>query len=256
MALDFEKLKQNLSADNLKNVFSKSPTARDSHFGHSEKWAKFKSGLLDIKVVLEEKKFSLFVKQFVVVAAVFLLVKTVNGKLVAHETELKDKMSALSIQQTNKEEYLNNKEHLLRLEQLFPNVDQKSSWMPSVLMAWFDKHDLSPKLDGNFAENSQKMYTVVSQADSWQQGYRELGKMLAGLENGDDFVRVSEVSVSKLTDKDNLGFNGVTVKFNTIFPLEKYAPKLFKDYAQQMEKIKAQQQPKVAPATNQAEANK
>ena len=118
-------------------------------------------------------------------------------------------------------------------------------------MTLFSKHELAPKIDGNFAENAQKVYTVASQSVSFQQSFAELGKLLADMENGDDFIRASEVSISKLTTQEGLGENTITVKFNTVFPKEKYAPKLFKDYAAQMEKLKAQQ-----PAVTPAPANK
>ena len=245
MDFDLKKLKQNFLADKSKkgegkNVISEMP-AKWNFANRYPQLADFKAGLRDIQNVIAEGKFSLFVKQVIVLAVVFLLVKTVNGKLTAHQNELKDKMTAITIQHTNKEEYLSNKDHLLRLEPLFPDMEKKSDWMPSTLMTLFGNHDLSPKLDGNFAENAQSMYTVVSQNISWNQSYEALGKMLADMENGDAFLRVSEVSISKLMGKEELGQNAVTVKFNTVFPKVKYAPKLFKDYKQQMEKIQAQQ---------------
>lgn len=258
MAIDLENLKQKLSSKKLKEVFSNSRMGQEGAFGwaFTKQLTEFKVGLQDIKNVLAEGKFTLFVKQFVVLVGVFLVVKTCNGKLSEHRAELQDRMSAINIQQTNKDDYLNNKEHLLRLEPLFPDMEKKSDWMPSTLMALFGKHDLAPKLDGNFAENAQKTFSVVSQAVSWQQSYKDLGKMLADMENGDAFLRASEVSISKLTNKESLGDNTITVKFNTIFPKQKYGPKLFKDYAKQMEKINAQKQPVAAPATDNAEEAK
>lgn len=259
MAFDLEKFKHSLSTNKLKKMFAKDGADGVPVWAlasRNSKLVEFKNGLQDIKNVLAEGKYVLFVKQFVVLVAVFLLVRMVNGKLSAHQDELKDQMAAITIQQTNKEDYLNNKDHLLHLEPLFPNVEQKSDWMPSTLIALFGKHDLSPKLDGNFAENAQKTFTVVSQPVTWKQGYKDLGQMLADMENGDDFLRVSEISVSKLTGKEELGENTVTVRFNTVFPQEKYGPKLFKDYNQQMEKINAQKQSVATPATNQTEAAK
>ena len=257
MAFDLEKFKNNLSAQKLKGIFSKTEDGQlPSWARQNSKLVEFKEGLQNIKNVCAEGKFTLFVKQFVVLAAVFLVVKMANGKLSEHKAELKDQMSAITIQQTNKEDYLDNKDHLLRLEPLFPGMEQKSDWMPSTLMSLFGKHDLSPKIDGNFSENDQKVFMVVSQPVSWQQSYKDLGKMLADMENGDAFLRVSEISISKLTGKEDLGNNAITVKFNTDISKEKYGPKLFKDYAQQMEKINAQKQPVAAPATNPTEGAK
>ncbi len=255
MAFDLEKIKKNLASGKLGNMFPKKGQDMPVWAKQSPKLEELKAGLRDIKNVLAEGKFSLFVKQFVVLAGVFLLVRTVNGKLNAHNAELKDKMSAITIQQTNKGEYLSNKDHLLRLEPLFPDIEQKSDWLPSKLMALFSKHDLSPKLDGNFSENAKGNLTIVSQPISWQQSYKKLGEMMADLENGEDFLRVSEVSIAKLTGKEELGDNTVTVRFNTVFPKEKYAQKLFKDYKQQMEKINAEKQAVTTSATSTVSAN-
>lgn len=254
MAFDFEKIKNNLASGKLGGILPKKGQDLPAWAKQNPKIEALKVGFRDIKNVLAEGKFSLFIKQFVVLAAVFLLVRMGNGKLNAHKTELKDQMSALTIQQTNKEEYLTNKDHLLRLEPLFPNIEQKSDWLPSKLMALFTKHDLSPKLDGNFSENTKGNLTVVSQAIAWKQSYKKLGEMMADLENGEDFLRVSEVSIVKLTGKEELGNNTVTVRFNTVFPKEKYSQKLFKDYKQQMEKINAEKQAAAVPATPAASA--
>ena len=255
MAFDLDKIKQNLSPDKLKGTLLNSKNMQ----GLPEKWAsvsknsklvEFKEGLQDIKNVLAEGKFALFAKQVVVLVAVFLVVKTVNATLVDHRAKLKDQISAITIQQTNKDDYLNNKDYLLHLEPLFPDNEQMSDWMPKTLMTLFAAHDLDPKLDGNFSSNAQRTYTVVSQSVSWKQSYNDLGKMLADMENGDDFLRVSDISIVKSNAKEELGYNTVTLKFNTVFPKEKYGPKLFKDYKQQMDKIEAQKQ---QAATKQAE---
>ena len=259
MALDLEKLKQNVLSGKLKGKVPanlQGKLAKWNIASRSPKWAEFKAGLRDIKNILAEGKFTLFLKQFIVLALAFLLVRFVNGKLSARRTELKSNITAIHMQQTSKEDYLSNKDHLLRLEPLFPDIEKKSDWMPSTLMALFGDHDLSPKLDGNFSENAQKTYTVVSQNLSWQQSYENLGKMMADMENGDAFLRVSEVSISKLTGKEELGSNTVSVKFNTVFPKVKYASKLFKDYKQQMEKIQAQQKTVVKGTATKTEAAK
>lgn len=255
MALDLDKIKQNLLSDKLKGEVQ-GKFAKWGGAARSPKLAEFKAGVRDIKNVLAEGKFTLFLKQFIVLAVVFLLVRAVNGKLSARKTELKNSITAISMQQTSKEDYLNNKDHLLRLEPLFPDIEKKSDWMPSTLMALFGNHDLAPKLDGNFAENEQKTYTVVSQNLSWQQSYENLGKMMADMENGDAFLRVSEVSISKLVGPEDLGNNNVTVKFNTVFPKAKYASKLFKDYKQQMDKIQAQQKTVTTTAATNTEGAK
>ena len=246
MAAELEKEKQSLSSKKSVQAGAKrgiqSKFARWSFANRYPQLAQFKTGLRDILNAVIDRKFSLFAKQVIVLMVVFLLVKAINGKLVSKRMELKNDIASINMQQNSKEDYLNNKDHLLRLEPLFPDMEQKSGWMPGLLMDLFSRHDLSPKMDGNFTESDQKTYTVVSQNISWQQSFLELGKMLEDMENGDAFLRVSDVTVTKLLGKEDLGKNAVTVKFNTVFPKAKYAQQLFKDYKQQMEKIKAQQE--------------
>ena len=59
--------------------------------------------------------------------------------------------------------------------------------------------------------------------------FDKLGEFLASIENRPEFIRVSEVALEKESDKNNLGMNKVSMKFNTVFPKEKIAKSLFKD---------------------------
>ena len=245
MAPDLEKDKQIVADQSKQAGVKRTIQGKLVKWGFANRYpqlAQFKTGLQDIVNAIMEKKFPLFAKQVIVLAVVILLAKAINAKLVSKKAQIKNDIAAIHMQQNSKEEYLSNKEHLLRLEPLFPDIDKKSGWMPSMLMELFGRHDLSPVIDGNFVENVQKTYSVVSQNISWQQSYRDLGGMLEDLENGNAFLRVSEVSISKLTGKEELGSNDVTIKFNTVFPKVKYAPLLFRDYKQQMEKIQAEQE--------------
>jgi hypothetical protein len=86
----------------------------------------------------------------------------------------------------------------------------------------------------------------MSQEVSFKESFANVGKFVADVENGDDFLRLSNITISKVMDSASLGQNTVTMRFATLFPKEKYAKRLFKDYEQQMKKINAQ----AAPAAN------
>lgn len=260
MALDFKEIKDNLTLDKLKGLLSKNKTEK----GAVQGWEKTTSaedraaqtplqrGLNDIKVVFQEGKAMLFVKQLVVLLVVFLLVRYAMKGLNANRDEIKDKMSALQIQQVNKDDYVANKDHLLRLEPLFPDVSQKKEWMIVRLNSIFEKRKIRVSMDGNPTEDTQGTYIVGKQPVTFRTSFKELGKLMAEIENGDDFLRVSELTVTKLTDKESLGDNSISVQFGTVFPQNKYAPSLFKDYNEQMAKIKQQQQTEAAPKADTA----
>ena len=256
MAFDFNQIKQNLSVEKLKGLVSKTSkqaAAQDASKKGTIAWlANLKQGFKDVQIVLQEGKFTLFIKQVVVLLGIFLLVRYGNERIRENKKMLQDKMSKINIEQLNKDDYLLNKQHLLRLEPLFPDYPQKPEWMLRHLIDIFDEAHLTPKMEGTPAENNAaSVYTVVSHPVTFQQSFANTGKFLESIENGDDFLRISDISITKLTAPETLGENTVTVKFNTVFPKTRYAPTLFKDYAQQMAKLQAQ---KEAPATTQTDS--
>lgn len=239
MAFDFDKVKESLSAQKLSAVLparkeQKQPAAKKQSSNPIIR--SFKQGIEDIRAVFAEGNYKLFLKQFCVVVLAFLGLRFLLGKLNAQKAVFTDRISAISIQQTNQTDYLDNKDRLLRLEPMFPDLSAKNEWLLRAIMSAFDTHKIHPNIDGNVTENVGNDYTVVSQPVNFQQKFADLGKFLADVESGDDFLRVSELTLNKVVENDLLGFNAVTLRFNTVFPKEKYGPKLFKDYAEQIQK--------------------
>lgn len=246
MAIDFEKLKSKFSGE-AQSSQAKQPSSTKEPNALTKVLARpavanVKRGLEDVQVVAHEGKFNLFVKQIVVLLVLFLLVRFVSGKLSQSEAKIKDQITSINIQQANEEDYTENKQQLLRLEPIFPNIEQKNDWMLRRLINIFETHKITPDIDGNFTESVQKTYTVLVQPVKFEESFAQIGKLIADIENGDDFLRISEVTISKQTAPEALGKNAVNVTFNTVFPKEKYAPKLFKDYAQQIKKMQAEKE--------------
>ena len=243
MTFDFNKVKQRIFGKGVKSSAQNTAAAEQPIQQETAKkaagggLANFQQGLNDIKAVLAEGKIKLFAKQIVLLLLVFLGVKFVSKNLIEQRAQLTDKISALSIQQENEEDYLANKEQLLRLEPLFPDMGKKNDWLLRKIMDVFETHQLKAHIDGNVSEKTTDTYTVVAQPVTFQQSFNEAGKFFADIENGDDFLRVSELTINKITDPALLGKNDIKVRFNTLFPKEKYGPRLFKDYNQRMKQL-------------------
>ena len=199
-----------------------------------------KQGLNDVKAMLEEGNIKLFVKQLAVIALAFWGVWTWMGKLKTQKDQIEDRVSAISLQQTHQDDYLTNKDRLLRLEPLFPDMGKKNEWLVQTLMRAFADHNVQATINGNAVEKVESNYTIVSQEVAFRDSFANLGRFLADIENGNDFLRVSSLTISKLTDANSLGLNSIGIRFNTVFPKDKYAKRLFKDYAEQMKKIEAE----------------
>lgn len=194
------------------------------------------NGIQDIQAVFSEHNYALFVKQFVVVVGAFLLVRFACSKLDSRRKELADTISAIQIQQTNKEDYLANKEHLLELEPIFPDMAQKNDWLLKRLMDIFKAHNIVVDIDGNVTETVKDDYTILAQTATFQELFPAVGNLIADIESEDDFLRISNLQISKVIAEGALGKNQISITFNTLFPKEKYGPRVFKDYAEQMAK--------------------
>ena len=168
MPLDFEKLKQGLLNRGTK-VGAASPsvqqasTRKESALVSNPKVVAFKQGLADIKAVGEDGNYKLFVKQFVVVLLGFLAVRFMSGKLNDQKVKINNEIAAISAQQANEEDYVANKERLLRLEPLFPDQAQKNEWLLKILMNVFASHQIQADINGNANEKVEGSYTTVSQ---------------------------------------------------------------------------------------------
>ena len=245
MPLNFDQLKQKIlhktqASQNVPELQAERPVAPAKRaFVSNPKTSGLKRGLLDVKSVLAEGNYKLFLKPLIFLLIVFICAKFLMGKMAAQKEVIIDKVSALSIQKEHQADYLVNKDRLLRLEPAFPDINQKGDWLLQALMKTFDSHKIQSNIDGNVTENSDENRVVVSQDVSFQQSFRDLGKFLADVESGDDFMRISELTINKLLDPDSLGENAIRVRFSTVFPKEKYAKKLFKDYDKQMAEIAA-----------------
>lgn len=252
MAFDLNQIKQQLTNKNIfarkqQNPEGANPSVKEgvpapkNQTTMGKMGANIKQGMDDIKRVIEEGNYKLFVKQLVVLLLVFLGVRYFNDKLTQQQASYQDQISAISIQQTNEQDYLDNKARLIRLEPAFPDMANKNEWLLRKIMDTLETHRIQATISGNIVENSTENYTVTAQPVTFQQEFFEFGKFLEDIENGDDFLRISELSIAKVTDSALLGTNNITMKFNTLFPKEKYGPRLFKDYAQQMQELKASQ---------------
>lgn len=239
MPFDFDKLKQRFMKQKPEEgevlpVEVKMPEEEAKPSALATKLSPIKQGFADIKATLEEGNIKLFVKQVAVIMLAGWGVWTLTGKLSAQKAQINDRVYALSLQQTHQDDYMSNKDRLLRLEPLFPDMGKKNEWLIKTLMNAFGTHDIQANINGNAVEKVESNYTVVSQDVTFKGSFAELGNFLADVENGKDFLRISGVSLTKLTDTNSLGKNTINIKFNTVFPKEKYGKRLFKDYDKQM----------------------
>ena len=151
------------------------------------------------------------------------------------------------MQQSSEREYMTNKDLLFELEPRFPDISDKNGWLTSQILGVFKDAELTPQMNGSQTEDaSNPTYEAVSLQVSSEMDFTRFARFLADIENNDEYLKVSDFSITKDTDPEHLGNNKISMKFNTIFPKEKIAKQLFKDYdtimAQKRAKPEAEKQ--------------
>lgn len=204
--------------------------------------ADLKKGFQDIQTVAQEGNLKLFVKQFVAVLVVFLLFRYCNGQFAAKISNYNGQMEAIRMQQTSEQEYQANKTKLMSLEPRFPDVESKNEWLLSQVLGIFKEAKVTPQMEGTQTEDdSNASFLAASLLVNAEMSFDAFANMLAGVENKDDYVKISEFSISKLTESEKLGQNKITLRFNTVFPKEKVAKSIFKDYDKLIQQQQAAQ---------------
>jgi len=187
-----------------------------------------KKGFLDIKTVLAEGNYKLFLKQVVFLIAIFLLYRYVSNALQTKDAEILGDIKAVQAQKNNEQEYLANKKKLLELEPRFPDIEAKNDWLLRQIVAVFKDSPLVPKVGSSQTENtSNSGYTVVQIPVELTTSYGDFARFLASLESKDEYLRVTEFSLEKRNE--DLGQNTIKMQIETIFPKEKIAKSIFKN---------------------------
>ena len=191
----------------------------------------WKQGLKDVGDAFQEGNYKLFAKQVVVIVAVFMLVRWASGRLDEQTKSVRQQIESIRVQQSSEQEYLANKSKLMSLEPQFPDISVKDQWLIQQLFEVFKPVKINANLSDPQMENANNPnYTIVSKKVNFAINFLDFGKLLAEVENRPFYLRVSEFSITKNPDSRDIGVNTVSLTFNTVFPKEKLAPVLFKDY--------------------------
>ena len=195
-----------------------------------------KKGLKDIKLVLEEGNYKLFLKQLIVIILLIFAYRYVNTMFHNQKDRIAEQIEAVHAQENNEQAYLSNKKKLLELEPRFPDLETKNDWLLRQVVAIFKDSTIQPSIGSSQSENtSNNGYTVVSLPVSFETSYHDFGKLLASIENRDEMLRVSEFSIDKQENENSLGSNDIKIQISTIFPKEKIAKTMFKEEAKKAE---------------------
>ena len=181
----------------------------------------------------QEGNFKLFAKQVVVVAVVALILYYLSGKFEAEIQKVNGQLESIHAQQASEQEYLANKKLLISLEPRFASIESKNTWLKGQVIDIFKKAKLAYATPNEQVEDSSNpaFLAVALQANA-SMDFETFGNLLADIENRGEYVKISGFILEKDTDPNRMGNNRVSIKLNTVFPKEKIAKSMFKDYDQ------------------------
>ena len=189
-----------------------------------------KQGLQDILTVIQEGNYKLFLKQLAVIILLILGYRHVNQSLNKEDQKIVGQISAVEAQQSNEQEYLAGKKKLLDLEPRFPDLDSKNAWLRGQVFGIAREMNMSLNPSTQTEDTNNSSYTVASVQVETTAPYADFGRLLAHVESKDEYLRISEFTLTKGgSDIENLGNNTIRMKINTAFPKEKLVPVLFKE---------------------------
>ncbi|MBR4682324.1 MAG: hypothetical protein IKP06_03360 [Elusimicrobiaceae bacterium] len=188
-------------------------------------------GFQDIQTVAQEGNVKLFMKQFITVVVILLIWHQLSGMCAKKIRKYKDQVAAVEIAQTSAQDYEANKKKLVDLEPRFPDVESKDDWLLMQILSIFKEVGVTPEVSSSQAEDSSNAaYLVTSLPVSVSMEFNQFADLLASIESRDEFLAISSLGIEKESDMARLGTSKISLKFNTAFPKEKIAKKLFKDY--------------------------
>lgn len=195
--------------------------------------ASSKQGLLDMKTVLEEGGVKLFAKQAATLIVLVLIYHYAATALDTRSDGIRVKIEALQAQQNNEKDYLFSKSKLLKLEPRFPDGASKNDWLLKQMDTIFRESSIVQRkvASSQTENNSNNAYTVVSVPIEMNASYAEFANLVAAIEGREEFLKVSEFSIVKSPISEALGTNTIKLRVDAVFPVEKVAKKLFKDYS-------------------------
>ena len=198
------------------------------------------AGFQDIQTVAQEGNAKLFMKQFIAIVVILLIWHQLSGMCSKKIRKYKDQVAAVEIAQASAKEYEENKKKLIDLEPRFPNIESKDDWLLMQVLSIFKEVGVTPEVSNSQAEDaSNGAYLVTSLPVVVSMEFNQFADLLASIESRDEYLAVSSVSIEKESDMARLGTSKIALKFNTAFPKERVAKKLFKDYDQLVSPDKA-----------------
>lgn len=174
-----------------------------------------RDGINDVKNMLMEGNYKPFLNPLICVVAVAILVSFLNKSAVRKVSDEKKKIEALVAESDNIAEYKASKELYENLVPKLPPLEKKDEWLLTQIISLYNKIGAEMSKTGRNELETEGDITLSSVNVEALMDYTQLGKLVEAIENYPQFLRISEISITR--PEGDLGKIRVLMRINTIF---------------------------------------
>jgi len=172
-----------------------------------------------VKIILMERGVKFFIKPVFIGILLILILYTQIYQAAERDIFFKtDAIKAAQIQAENLEDYLKDKNNLIALGKMLPDIKDKSSWLLDKLTTILEENNVLASRISEQKEKDLGKFTSVNIKITLTVSYEELGKILQSIENDDIFLKVVALNLAKKGGQEELlGYNEIDMEVSTVF---------------------------------------
>ncbi len=177
---------------------------------------KLKEDLSNIKVLILDRNWKLFLRPVLVILAVFLLVGYLNRNYQDKVSIIQRKIEAQQAEAANEKDYKFSKSKYQSLLAQLPPSSQKNEWILLQLDAIANKLQLKDAVRSTKGQNTPYgIFEISTAVVTGDMTYNQIGRLVEAIENNPQFLRINNLSLNR--QESDLGKISVRLEVYTAF---------------------------------------
>ena len=174
-----------------------------------------KEGMSDVQNMLFEKNWTPFIRPLILLAIVFAGVWYIDGAANSKVMDARMKVEARKAEAESAKEYEESKALYESLKGQLPDYNKKDEWLLSQMLSFFNEVGVQPSRTGKHILDEDGDFTHSSVTFDFELTYEQLGKLVEMIENSEQFMRLSNLTISRA--EGSLGRLQAGFRVHTLF---------------------------------------
>ena len=177
---------------------------------------KLKEDINNIKVLVLDRNWKLFLRPLLVILVVFIFVKYLNSNYQDKVAVMEKKIEAQQAEANNEKDYKFSKAKYQDLLAQLPPSAQKDEWILLQLTAITNRLQLKDFIKSEKGQNSSYgIFEISTAVVVGELTYNQIGRLVESIENNPQFLRINRLSLTR--KESDLGKISVRIEVYTAF---------------------------------------